>query len=276
MEFNQLVEDYYKLLEEYKNELKNHPFLKIPQEAQPLINKHLEKLEKKYCQIQEASEAQKKYFDGASFEIFAKHIAEKEAETELNDPHFSIYSFYKSLYRSVFKYSIEFPDYFEPLPDELKIQLKRNFHKRVEYLELKLYEMGIEVIKTRLTEFSKPEISFKENMERKFSFENKLHQENKEEHRNILDLSESKGTEKIIYLQELGILDYLRSREPFNISTRAMATAISAITGENATTIQSYLNPIVNPQTRQHNNPLKSHKKVENIKHTLINLGFKP
>ncbi len=91
-----------------------------------------------------------------------------------------------------------------------------------------------------------------------------------------LDLSMAIGTEKIIYLKELGILDYLLEFEPFRTSTNSLATAISAITGIHQETAQSYLNPITNPTAGQKNNPLNSTKKVEKIKQTLINLGFNP
>jgi len=91
-----------------------------------------------------------------------------------------------------------------------------------------------------------------------------------------LDLSNTNGIEKIIYLEKLGILDFLRDKEPFKSSTNRLATAISAITGIPKGTAQPYLNPIVSPGAKQKNNPLNSIKKVEKIEHTLIKIGFKP
>ena len=58
-------------------------------------------------------------------------------------------------------------------------------------------------------------------------------------------------------------------------STNSLATALSALTGEDARTVQSYLNPIINGGVGKKNNPLKSIKKVEKVKQTLINLGYK-
>lgn len=91
-----------------------------------------------------------------------------------------------------------------------------------------------------------------------------------------LDFSNTKGTEKIIYLEKLGILEYLKELEPFKSSTNSLATVISAITGIPKTTAQSYINPIANPTIEQRNNPLNSIKKVEKIEHTLNKIGFKP
>jgi hypothetical protein len=90
-----------------------------------------------------------------------------------------------------------------------------------------------------------------------------------------LDLSNTFATEKIIFLKELGILDFLREQQPFNTSTNSLATVLSAITGENNLTLQSYINPIFSKETSQKNNPLKKDK-VDNVKTQLIQIGFKP
>ncbi len=128
------------------------------------------------------------------------------------------------------------------------------YNDKIIYLNRRLFQLGVN----------------KELETFKFDIE-KLKNENDE-----IDLSNTKGTEKIIYLHQLGIIDFLREKEPFNYSTNALATAISAITGISQGTAQSYLNPISNPGAGQDNNPLNSTKKVEGIKQTLINLGFKP
>jgi hypothetical protein len=91
----------------------------------------------------------------------------------------------------------------------------------------------------------------------------------------ITDLGELRGTEKILMLHELGIIDFLKTKEPFNLSNNSLATIIGSITGEKATTIQSYLNPILSPKTIQKNNPLKSKKTLEIVTQKLISIGFK-
>jgi hypothetical protein len=91
-----------------------------------------------------------------------------------------------------------------------------------------------------------------------------------------IDLSDSKGTEKIIMLEQLGILDFLSTKEPFNISKNALASALSGITGIDQKTIQSYINPINNPSADQKNNPLLRTKTVDKVNQKLISIGFKP
>lgn len=91
-----------------------------------------------------------------------------------------------------------------------------------------------------------------------------------------IDLSDSSKTEKIIMLYKLGILDFLKTKSPFNSSTNSLASAISGITGINITTVQSYINPIDNPSVDQKNNPLTSRKTLEKIEAKLTKIGFNP
>tara|TARA_B110000114_G_C15015306_1_gene366562 strand:+ start:44 stop:1030 length:987 start_codon:yes stop_codon:yes gene_type:complete len=89
----------------------------------------------------------------------------------------------------------------------------------------------------------------------------------------LLDYSNTKGTEKIIYLKELGILDYLIEKHP-QLSVNGLANLLSAITGENTTTLQPYLNPIINSENDQRKNPYNSVKTVSKVKNKLIDLSI--
>mgnify|MGYP003402993325 CR=1 FL=1 len=46
-----------------------------------------------------------------------------------------------------------------------------------------------------------------------------------------IDLCETNGREKIIYLQKMGIIDFLRTKTPFNTNTHSLASFLSGITG---------------------------------------------
>jgi hypothetical protein len=93
---------------------------------------------------------------------------------------------------------------------------------------------------------------------------------------NLIDLSKNKGADKVIMLEKLGILDFLRSKEPFNLSTNSLAIILSGITGVDSKTLQSYINPIGNDSVVQKNNPMKNEKNVKKITQTLIEIGFTP
>jgi hypothetical protein len=92
----------------------------------------------------------------------------------------------------------------------------------------------------------------------------------------LIDLSNTKATEKIIYLKELGVLDFLQKQQPFNTSVNCLASTLSAITGEKTSTIQPYINPIINPSVEQDKNPYSRIKTVQKVKNQLIENGFKP
>ena len=91
-----------------------------------------------------------------------------------------------------------------------------------------------------------------------------------------IDLSDTTATEKIIYLQKLGVIDFLRTKQPFLSSINSLATILSAITGVKPETkhIQSMLNPIISKEAGQKNNPLNSKNTVSKVEKQLINIGF--
>lgn len=92
----------------------------------------------------------------------------------------------------------------------------------------------------------------------------------------VIDLSDTKRTEKIIILKQLGILDFLKEKQPFNTSTNALASVLSGITGIKSGTLQSYINPIYSTNVEQKNNPLKNEKSVNKVIQKLISLGYNP
>lgn len=91
----------------------------------------------------------------------------------------------------------------------------------------------------------------------------------------IIDFSDTSITSKIIFLEKLGIVHFLRKQQPFNTSVNSMATAISAITGGKVSTIQSMLNPMMSKEVESKNNPMNSIKTVNVVENKLIQIGYK-
>lgn len=91
-----------------------------------------------------------------------------------------------------------------------------------------------------------------------------------------LDLSHTSAVEKIIYLNELGIIDFLRTKPEFMGSTNLMATFLSAITDVKATTLQSSLNRLINEDTEDKNHPYKAKGTANKIRQTFIDKNIKP
>ena len=88
---------------------------------------------------------------------------------------------------------------------------------------------------------------------------------------NSINLSEAKDVNKIRYLIELGVLDFLKTKAIVH-SNNALASAVSGITGIKQTTAQPYINAYFTDTVK--NNPLSNTKEMEKIKHTLNKLGY--
>lgn len=88
-----------------------------------------------------------------------------------------------------------------------------------------------------------------------------------------VDYSDTTAVEKIVFLHQLGILDFLRSKSPFNASTNKLAEVISAFTGISQTTAQPYINPIISKDVVDKNNPLKE-KNIAIVKQKLLKMGY--
>ena len=89
-----------------------------------------------------------------------------------------------------------------------------------------------------------------------------------------LVITNPKGTEKIVMLQKLGVLDFLKVKEPFNTSTNSLASVLSTITGINQTSIYPMIQTIFNPKNNQKNNPLNSKNTVNKVVQTLNEIGY--
>ena len=89
----------------------------------------------------------------------------------------------------------------------------------------------------------------------------------------LIDFSEGTDAKtKLAILYELGVLDYLREKAyPIN-SANKIASLLSAIIGGEAKTLQTYINPIISPDTDQRNAPKKIHK--EKARQILQALGY--
>jgi len=91
----------------------------------------------------------------------------------------------------------------------------------------------------------------------------------------LLNLSSTSAQAKLIYLNELGIIDFLREKKPFKTSVNKLATVLSAITDERASTLQPALNSMLSTYTNApEKSPYHSKKTAPKIQKHLIEIGF--
>ena len=110
--------------------------------------------------------------------------------------------------------------------------------------------------------------------QRKQELEKDLNSTSQQAEPEPLDLSDTSAVEKIIYLNELGIINFLRTKTKAGISNAALASVLSGITGIKAETIKPSLNRLSNNDTIDNKHPYYTTKTVEKIKTFLIKLGF--
>ena len=94
------------------------------------------------------------------------------------------------------------------------------------------------------------------------------------EHNTIIDLSDTSAVKKIIYLNELGIIDFLK-KQPCFISNNKLSNVLTAITGEKHTTIQPLVNALINDSGQAKHKPYNNKFTVNKVKKQLTDLGFK-
>lgn len=87
-----------------------------------------------------------------------------------------------------------------------------------------------------------------------------------------VDLSDSKPSEKIALLYELGIIDYLHKKDGKPHTVNSIATVLSGITGIKAKTIQSAINPFINTHSTSKGKPADS--TLLKAKNKIVDLGF--
>ena len=91
----------------------------------------------------------------------------------------------------------------------------------------------------------------------------------------VYDLSDTKIVEKLIYLTELGIIEYMFQSQPFSYSINKFATVLSAITGEKPNSIQPALNALIMDKGLVNkNNPYCNPNNSIKVRQRLLDLGY--
>ena len=110
----------------------------------------------------------------------------------------------------------------------------------------------------------------------------KLIQENKksdtidfeEEHEDIRTIKTHKAPTKVLFLNELGIIELLSKNPAFKASTNAMCTAIGHAVGERADTLGRAIRPLLKNDKNDKRHPYDNDDNVKYVKNTLNNIGF--
>ncbi len=172
---------------------------------------------------------------------------------------------------------------------ELKIAVKKTYDEQSEYeKELFISELNKDINFTQTSEHktwcargTTNEKNFQDFMLDWESVVESLTNYHKSSHRELnniplidysIDLNESKQNIRIVYLKELGVLDFLK-KEYNGITNNKLATLISSFTGIDAKTVQSYVNPMYDEDNNQKNNPCTT-VNTQKVRNKLQDLGI--
>jgi len=176
-----------------------------------------------------------KFYISVLQEEKASTIPKEEIEKALNNPENEIYiseiEFNNEKHTLLNVELIFFPNYLFGLK-KLLIYLN---HKSIEILE---YVKGLQGNKTEIEEYIPPKLTIKH---------------------------------KITLLHELGIIEHIRKRQKFGLSTNQIAKVIALLLSEGVGTIQSDLSALENKNKDK--TPLKKNN-IQKIHDYLINIGF--
>lgn len=139
-----------------------------------------------------------------------------------------------------------------------------------------LKEKGMNYFHEKRLEFPKMLYPIEREIE-KLRFKKSIPKENEDQNPEIfLDYSDNTQAERIVFLHELGILEFLQSKmnkELHGSSANKLAEIVSTFTNIEQKTAQSYLNPMFTKDAIQKNNPITK-TNLEKVRNKLKNIGF--
>jgi len=255
--------DSYKVEEELINLLHSEENLENNNfRCEPQV---LKVFNERFLKLFEFSHNNNIYFNWCSFNVFKSTLNARYQEFEKTYVDTELLEFMKIEYRTVLT-SYSYLSFDIHLNDVNKIIFQKSKNQKLEYLNTFFKDKNVEVKvlpnDLRLHEIYRIEFTDVKNL-------------NNQMDDVAEDLSDSTAAEKIIYLEKLGVIDFLRKMQPFITSTNSLASILSGVTGEKSSTLQSMLNAMISKNVVEKNNPMKSKKTVTKIEGKLRGIGFK-
>lgn len=96
----------------------------------------------------------------------------------------------------------------------------------------------------------------------------------KEEHEEIGDIKTHGAPVKVLFLNELGIIDFLAKKRCFITNPNALCKALGHAVNEHESTLYRYIKPILDKSSNQDRNPYYINRNVDYVKNTLNYIGF--
>lgn len=165
MDFNHLTDNYTSIYNKYKDAISINDY------DADKIGRLREKMDRMYPKICEASLKESNYFIGATLELYKKKLDKRINSSKNKNPDFSIYVGYRKEYLEQRKLLINPPPQLSLLNGTNISNFKSVITKRIEYLEIIMFELGIDIKKKYDPDFGRTNVTFTDNLERRLSYE---------------------------------------------------------------------------------------------------------
>jgi hypothetical protein len=198
------------------------------------------------------------YFFGCSMESYEIRFSYRKTEFIESFPDYDDYDFLMHEFRQgIFTFN---RNYMDP---KMLLKIEASLRKRYLFLKEKAEELGysVELINNNSV---------------------KLIQENKksdtinfeEEHEDVGTIKTHRAPVKVLFLNELGVIDLLSKNLSFITNTNALCTALGHAVGERADTLGRVIRPLLQNNKDDERHPYNNDTNVNYVKNTLNDIGF--
>lgn len=250
---------------QFRNIFETDDFI-IQEDAEQIKNQwlkeHMQPIFEAYKSEYDAYEEEGKYYFGCPFLVYKLTYNKREQEFLNSFDDVVPYDFIRhELDEGVLSYDRK---YLEPT---IKYNIEASLRKRIEFLEKKASEEGYSL---KIIDDENAILVKNVTPEQLNHLENIIDEEIDEGS----DLTKLKIPKRILFLDELGILDFLMKKPTFNNNSNKLARVLSPILGKRIDSIYTYTHPIHNPESNQERNPRNNSDNVDFVKQELNNIGY--
>lgn len=210
-----------------------------------------------YDEYEEISE----YFFGCSFSTYKFTYRRRKEEFLSSFEDYDVYDFLMNEFeQGLFTFNRKYMD------PEMTKKIEASLRQRFMFLKEKANEEGYEV---KVIENEKVVLT---------KVETTTPNTNETEIKDELDDPDLTGASipvRLLYLYELGVIDFLKAKHPFVSSCNSLSRALSPILNSQANTINRPLRLIYNSELDNDRHPLNNEENYEKVKHELNEIGFR-
>ncbi|NVK75009.1 MAG: hypothetical protein HWE24_16190 [Oceanospirillaceae bacterium] len=218
------------------------------------INKRLQRVYKTFEKEYNSYVKKGEYFYGCPFNVYNKTFNSRLKEYIKNEDDLETIDFIKrELNRGISSFERPY------MEKEMSYRIEASLRKRFDFLSLKAKEENYEILipddtngfRLSKMDASSPDIEIG------------------------ADLTDLNIPKKVLFLYELGVIDFLKTKTPFNTNCNALSRVFSAITGEKTSSLNRNVAPIHSSDADNPRNPLNNQTNYSQVKHELNEIGYR-